>query len=195
MIVSGLSPSLSSYANVQSRGSAASAAKDTSSSKAENAAQLSPEEKAQVEKLKARDREVRQHEQAHLAASGGLATSGANYTYQRGPDGVNYAVGGEVSINVSPGRTPEETLRRAQTIRAAALAPSDPSGADRAVAASAAKLEQEALAELAAQQREQSSGMQQGSGQQVGGTNDPRIGVYRQANASTAREPVINTYA
>jgi hypothetical protein len=113
--------------------------------------ELSPEELTLITKLKARDTAVRQHEQAHLAAAGGLAVSGASYTYQRGPNGVNYAVGGEVRIDTSPGRTPEDTIARARTIAAAALAPADPSGADRAVAAQAAQLEQQARGELAQQ--------------------------------------------
>ncbi len=115
-------------------------------------AELSPEALTLIAKLKARDTEVRQHEQAHLAAAGGLAVSGASYTYQRGPNGVNYAVGGEVRIDTSPGRTPEETIDRARTIAAAALAPANPSGADRAVAAQAQQLEQQARAELAVKQ-------------------------------------------
>ena len=110
--------------------------------------QLTPEQLAQIEKLKQRDTEVRQHELAHLSAAGGLATSGPSYTYQRGPNGVNYAVGGEVSIDTSPGATPEETIARARTIQAAALAPAEPSGQDRAVAARAQQLEQQARAEL-----------------------------------------------
>jgi hypothetical protein len=112
--------------------------------------QLSDKAKALVRSLQARDQQVRAHEQAHLAASGGLATSGASYTYQKGPDGVSYAIGGEVSIDVSAGRTPEETIARATTIRAAALAPADPSGQDRAVAAAASQLEQQARGELLA---------------------------------------------
>jgi len=119
--------------------------------------ELSAEALALIAKLKARDTEVRQHEQAHLAAAGGLARSGASYTYQRGPDGVNYAVGGEVQIDTSPGRTPEETIARARAISAAALAPADPSGADRAVAAQALQLEQQARAELALKQAEESA--------------------------------------
>ena len=110
--------------------------------------QLTPEQLAQIEKLKQRDTEVRQHELAHLSAAGGLATSGPSYTYQRGPNGVNYAVGGEVNIDTSPGATPEETIARARTIQAAALAPAEPSGQDRAVAARAQQLEQQARAEL-----------------------------------------------
>lgn len=111
--------------------------------------QLSKEALALIDQLKARDTEVRQHEQAHMAAAGGLATSGASFTYQRGPNGVNYAIGGEVNIDTSPGATPEETIQRARTIQAAALAPAEPSGPDRAVAAQAQQMEAQARAELA----------------------------------------------
>jgi hypothetical protein len=119
---------------------------------------LTPEALALIGKLKSRDTEVRQHEQAHLAAAGGLAVSGASYTYQRGPNGVDYAIGGEVHIDTAPGRTPEETINRAHTIQAAALAPAEPSGADRAVAAQASQLEQQARAELAAQEVAKATG-------------------------------------
>lgn len=112
-------------------------------------AALSLEQIKELEQLKARDREVRAHEMAHLAAAGGLAMSGASFTYQRGADGVNYAVGGEVKIDTSSGSTPEETIRKAQTIRAAALAPAEPSGQDFAVAAKAAQMAAEARAEQA----------------------------------------------
>ena len=81
-----------------------------------------------VSELKARDRVVRTHEMAHMAAGAGIVTRGASFTYQTGPDGQRYAVGGEVGINTSPGRTPEETLAKSDRIRAAALAPADPSG-------------------------------------------------------------------
>jgi len=113
---------------------------------------LSPEALALIAKLKTRDTEVRQHEQAHLAAAGGLATSGASYTYERGPNGVEYAIGGEVHIDTSPGGTPQETIERARTIQAAALAPADPSGPDRAVAAQAQQMEIQARQELAQEQ-------------------------------------------
>ena len=63
--------------------------------------QLSPGEKKQVQKLKNRDREVRAHEAAHLAAAGPYATRGASFSYQKGPDGRQYAVGGEVGIDSS----------------------------------------------------------------------------------------------
>lgn len=110
--------------------------------------QLTSEEQEQVAKLKARDTEVRTHEQAHVAAAGGLVRGGISYTFETGPDGTRYAVGGHVSIDTSPGRTPTETIAKAQQIRAAALAPAEPSGADRAAAAKASRMESEARAEL-----------------------------------------------
>ncbi|WP_083941247.1 putative metalloprotease CJM1_0395 family protein [Pseudoduganella violaceinigra] len=116
--------------------------------------EYSAEDQAKIDKLKARDLQVRQHEQAHLAVAGGLATSGATYTYQRGPNGVNYAVGGEVNIDTSPGSTPEETISKARQIQAAALAPADPSGQDRSVASSAAQMAQKAQAEISEKQRQ-----------------------------------------
>ena len=67
----------------------------------------------------------------------------------RGPDGVNYAVSGEVSIDVGPAATPQETLLKAQIVRRAALAPAEPSAQDRNVAAEAVKLEAQARLDLA----------------------------------------------
>ncbi len=110
---------------------------------------ISDAEKAVVAELAQTDREVRAHERAHLAAAGGLARGGAIYSYQRGPDGQLYAVGGEVSIDVSAGRTPQETLERARQVRAAALAPANPSSQDRAVAAQASQLALQAQIDLA----------------------------------------------
>lgn len=116
---------------------------------------LSEEEQEVVDELKATDREVRTHEQAHLAAAGSYAKGGPTYTYQKGPDGQQYAVGGEVSIDTSsvPG-DPEATLAKARVIRAAASAPAEPSSQDRAVAAAAAKLEIQATQELRQQEAE-----------------------------------------
>lgn len=117
------------------------------------APKLSDEEQLQVSRLKARDTQVRQHEQAHLSASAGLNVSGASFTYQKGPNGVNYAVAGDVKIDTSPGRTPEETLARAEKIAGAALAPADPSPVDRSVAAKAENMAQQARVELMQQDK------------------------------------------
>lgn len=117
--------------------------------------ELSPEDKRVVEELKARDAEVRAHEQAHLAAAGGYARGGVQYETQRGPDNKLYAVGGHVQIDTAPIEgDPARSIQKAQTVRRAALAPRDPSGQDRQVAAKATQSEKSARDELAAQKRE-----------------------------------------
>lgn len=115
---------------------------------------LSPAEEEQLNKLKEVDAKVKQHEAAHLAAAGSLATGGATYTYQTGPDGKQYAVGGEVQISLSGSDNPDETIRNMQTAQRAALAPSDPSGQDRSVAQQAAKLEAQASSEKSSSKNE-----------------------------------------
>jgi hypothetical protein len=111
--------------------------------------QLSDEDKKTLEYLRKRDMEVRRHEQAHLMAAGPYAMGAPSYTYQVGPDGQRYAVGGQVQIDLSEETTPEETLRKAQRLQQAALAPADPSSADRQVAAMASQMAQQALQEIA----------------------------------------------
>ena len=116
----------------------------------EDTLELSPEAKRMLESLKARDKEVRAHEAAHLAAAAGIAKGGAQFTTQRGPDGNMYAVGGEVSIDASEvPNDPEATIAKARQIAAAALAPADPSPQDRSAAASARQMESKAASELA----------------------------------------------
>lgn len=111
--------------------------------------ELTEEQLRQIAELKSRDVEVRAHEQAHKAVAG--AHGGAiSLTYETGPDGRRYAVAGEVPVDLSPvSGDPAATVRKMQTIRQAALAPADPSGADRAAAARASQLAQKAQAELA----------------------------------------------
>jgi hypothetical protein len=108
---------------------------------------MSREQLVDIQRLTVRDREVRSHEAAHVAAARGLAGA-VSFEYERGPDGQQYAVGGHVPIDTAEGRTPEETLRKARTIRAASLSPADPSAADRAVAAKAVRMATQAAAEI-----------------------------------------------
>jgi len=113
--------------------------------------QLSPESAAMVAKLQARDAQVRAHEAAHMAAGGSLVQGGPSFTYQPGPDGKSYAVGGEVSIDTSAvAGDPKATLAKAQQIVAAALAPADPSGQDESVASQAEAMAAQAQGQLAA---------------------------------------------
>lgn len=105
-------------------------------------------ERKQINELAARDREVHAHEQAHAAVAGQYAGT-ITYQFVRGPDGISYAVGGEVSIDSSAiPNDPEATLRKARQIQMAANAPADPSSQDRRVAAEAAQMENQARAEL-----------------------------------------------
>lgn len=115
-------------------------------------AELSEAERRKLEELRETDARVRRHEEAHRAAAGGLYRGGPNYTYETGPDGKRYAVAGSVQIDTSPGRTPEETVQKAEAIRRAALAPIDPSGTDRAIAAKASRMEEAARRALAREQ-------------------------------------------
>lgn len=98
---------------------------------------LSNEELRQVALLKKIDTQVRAHEMAHVAVAGPYAKGGASFQFQKGPDGQSYAVGGEVPIDTSPEATPEATIAKMRVVRAAALAPADPSPQDRKVAAAA----------------------------------------------------------
>ncbi|MEM1380870.1 MAG: putative metalloprotease CJM1_0395 family protein [Pseudomonadota bacterium] len=112
--------------------------------------ELTEEERAVVQKLKARDREVRAHEQAHKLVGGPYAGA-ISYDFQRGPDGQNYAVGGSVPIDVSPEAEPEDTAAKMRVVIKAALAPAEPSSADRAVAAAAQAQLRDAEVQMAAE--------------------------------------------
>jgi len=95
------------------------------------------------------------HENAHKAVAGGLANGAIHYDTRKGPDGKDYRVGGHVNINTSKGKTPEETMQRAQKIRSAALAPASPSGADRSVANKASRMMTEARQEMSEESAEE----------------------------------------
>ena len=136
-------------------------AKAAEGSKPSSSIELSDEEDAAVQELKARDREVRNHEQAHKAA-GGRYAGAISYEYQKGPDGQQYAVGGEVAIDVSPEKDPEATIQKMNTVIAAALAPAEPSGQDKAVAQAAQALRNQALAQLSAQKRDEQNLLREG---------------------------------
>lgn len=117
---------------------------------------LSSEELDQLQKLKDRDAEVRQHEQQHLAAAGPHAMGGPTFDYQTGPDGKRYAIGGEVQIDVSEVQgDPSATIQKMQQIRRAALAPAEPSSADRAIAAQASQKQIKAQQDLAELQQQE----------------------------------------
>ncbi|WP_158972664.1 putative metalloprotease CJM1_0395 family protein [Paraglaciecola sp. L3A3] len=117
-------------------------------------AQQEHSEQQQIRELKQRDLEVRAHEQAH-AAAGGQYAGAPQFEYEKGPDGRNYAVEGEVSIDVSKELSPEDTIRKAQQVKAAALSPAEPSAQDLRVANEATQMALQARTEIAEEKAEQ----------------------------------------
>lgn len=144
--------------------SSSDAQKSQETKNSEQTQELTPGEKAQVTKLQARDTQVRAHEAAHIAAGSGVVTGGASFTYQTGPDSRQYAIGGEVPIDTSGGSTPEETVQKMRQVKAAALAPADPSPTDYSVAATATLLELRAIQEIAQKTKEDMSENGQANG-------------------------------
>lgn len=118
---------------------------------------LSDAAQQQVQKLKQADTGVRQHEAAHQAA-GGAQAGGASFTFTRGPDGKNYATAGEVPIDVSPESEPTATVAKMEQVKAAALAPADPSPQDLRVAAQADAAKLQAQSEQRRQGGDTASG-------------------------------------
>lgn len=108
-------------------------------------------EQKEIAELKARDQEVRSHEQAH-ASIGGRYAGAPSYSFELGPDGRKYAVAGEVQIDIAPvPGDPQATIQKMQQVKAAALAPAEPSSADRRIAAEAGLRLLQAQTELVAE--------------------------------------------
>ena len=85
-----------------------------------------------LEKFKNKDAEIRTHEQVH--ASIGHTTAPISYSYQQGPDGKMYAVGGSVRLETSMPDDPKAAAFKLDILQKAASAPSNTSGADNAIA-------------------------------------------------------------
>jgi hypothetical protein len=130
---------------------------DSSKEVSEDSSSVDGEEKTRAQELehdrivgelKKRDQEVRSHESAH-ASVGGVFTGSPNFSYEKGPDGKRYAVGGEVSVDLSTVKgDPRATIAKMQKVHAAALAPVHPSIQDTRVASTATQLILQAQSEL-----------------------------------------------
>ncbi|WP_287042927.1 putative metalloprotease CJM1_0395 family protein, partial [Desulfonatronospira sp. MSAO_Bac3] len=152
-----------------------------------NEQELSAEERQELQKLRHRDAEVRAHEQAHIAAGGQYVNGGASYSYEKGPDGRQYAVEGEVSIDTSPvPGDPEQTQEKARTVRRAALAPANPSPQDQRIAADAARMEAEARMEQRQEEQEEQ--------QDESGPGQPEAGNSPTSPPPTAMKAAIQAY-
>ncbi|GAA3573673.1 MAG: hypothetical protein MI794_08625 [Pseudomonadales bacterium] len=148
--------------------------------------QLTEAELKELTKLKARDREVRAHETAHQSV-GGQYAGAPSYTYQRGPDGAQYAVGGEVSIDIAPVEgDPQATIDKMRIVRAAALAPAEPSSQDRTVAAEATQILLQAQVEQSRESRESSD--DEAANEVADRQGDAAADTYRSISRSTAAD-------
>lgn len=163
---------------------------------------LDEAELRQVRQLKIRDTEVRRHEQAHLSAAGQYAAGGPSFSYQTGPNGKRYAVGGSVPIDTGTESTPAATIMKMRTVKRAALAPASPSTADRQIAAQAGMKEIKAMQELQASQlREVSTSPSQPVNEKASKTMpvspgmdiDPTNGEKVTEPLSTTQEPSVAT--
>ncbi|WP_241970386.1 putative metalloprotease CJM1_0395 family protein [Idiomarina seosinensis] len=169
----------------------------------------------EVRELESRDTEVRNHEQAHAAVGGQYAGS-PSYEYERGPNGKSYAVGGEVPIDISvvPG-DPQATIQKMTVVRRAALAPAEPSAADRSIAAEASTKASQARAELAQQnnpvesERAENSGSDneskvqgpvtkslegQGDGKEASSDSEPSVSSERKTLSAPERGEMIASF-
>jgi len=155
----------------------------------EKSLDLSKEELQQLQKLKARDAEVRAHEQAHLSVAGPYAKGSASFTLQKGPDGSSYAVGGEVGIDMGAESTPDATIEKMRTIRRAALAPANPSSTDRRIAAQASAKEAQARQEQMAIDQEELLAAEKSTDQ----TNKPVSSSEPNSTIRQANGPSLST--
>ena len=109
---------------------------------------LTLEQQEELLQMQQRDQEVRLHEQQH-ASVGGQHTGSPQYEYTTGPDGKQYVVEGSVSVDLSPiAGDPNATIEKMRQVKAAALAPAEPSSADKEAAARADAHMAQATAEL-----------------------------------------------
>jgi len=165
--------------------------KEKEAKQKEQVAQQEQQDAEQIKELKARDTEVRIHEQAHSSVGGQHAGS-PSYEYQRGPDGTNYAVGGEVQIDVAEiAGDPRATIEKMQTVRAAALAPAEPSGADRSIAADATQKLAAAQAELSNIDSDDESSTQSASFKVDNElTKDEKVATTAESETATAKRDI-----
>jgi hypothetical protein len=138
-----------------------------------------------LSKLKAVDTKVRAHEAAHQ--SGPAASGGASFTYEKGPDGLMYAVGGEVPVRIETGSTPQETISNLQGVIATALAPADPSPQDLSIASKARVMMMKAQQEFAKEIQDKISNSE--------GYSQNAKNQYEQNSSSQSKDNVSNIFA
>lgn len=88
-----------------------------------------------LSRYKESDAQIRQHEQAHAAASPYASTP--DYSYSVGPDGKLYATGGEVRVDTSMPKDKEAAAHKLDELDQLSSAPNDLSAADAQISRTA----------------------------------------------------------
>jgi hypothetical protein len=97
-------------------------------------------------------------------------------------------------IDVSQEKSPEETIQKMQAVKRAALAPADPSSADRSIAASATALESQARQELQSKQANPAQGQTEQQGTSKTNSEVPDQ-TNEKATPATRRSPALHIVA
>jgi hypothetical protein len=114
---------------------------------------------AEAAEWKAWEDNVIIHENLHASVGGAFAGS-PEYDYEVKPDGKAYIVSGRVMIDTSFDEAkPEDMVKKFDIVERAALAPSDPSAADLAIAGEARSKASKASGLLSEKQEKEKNGI------------------------------------
>lgn len=118
--------------------------------------ELTPDQLDKVKRLKQQEEKVMRRVNSRLAAGGDICEK-PTFQYEIGPDGKRYKTAGEVKIDISPCKTPEETIAKMQRVKKAAMACGEPTKEDRAIYEEADRIAQMAQAQLNQERARQSA--------------------------------------
>ena len=111
--------------------------------------EMTLEQANELKRMQSQADKVVSHEGAHAMIGGTLMLGGPVYQYELGPDGEVYETAGQSRIDMSPiAGNPQGTIFKMQHVKRAAMAPLNPSGADRVVASQADQIENQARKHL-----------------------------------------------
>jgi hypothetical protein len=111
--------------------------------------EMTLEQANELKRMQTQADKVVSHEGAHAMVGGTLMLGGPVYQYELGPDGEVYETAGQSRIDMSPiAGNPQGTIFKMQHVKRAAMAPLNPSGADRVVASQADQIENQARKHL-----------------------------------------------
>ena len=111
--------------------------------------EMTLEQSNELKRIQGKADKVVAHEDAHSMLGGTLMLGGPVYQYELGSDGEVYETSGQSRIDMSPlAGNPQATIFKMQQVKRAAMAPLNPSGADRVVASQADQIENQARKQM-----------------------------------------------